>query len=104
VDDILFIYDIRHTDIDKVLNQFNKINKEIQFTLGQEQNNSTHFLDLTIATIDNNFQFKIYRKLKTRDAIIPADSCHSSEHKMSAIRYLHNRNEMYMTAQEEKQK
>jgi hypothetical protein len=85
VDDILLVYDFRHTDIDKVLNQFNKINKEIQFTLEKEQNNSIHFLDLTIAKIDNNFKFKIYRK-PTTDAIIPADSCHPSEHKMNAIR------------------
>jgi hypothetical protein len=58
--DILLVYNIRQTDIDKVLNQFNKINKGIQFTLEQLQNNSIHFLDLTIARIDNNLQFKIY--------------------------------------------
>jgi hypothetical protein len=78
VDDILLVYHIRQTNIDKVLNQFNKINKGIEFTLEQEQNNSVHFLDLTIARIDNNFQPKIYRKSTTADAIIPADSCHQN--------------------------
>jgi hypothetical protein len=104
VDYILLIYDTRHTDIEKVLDQFNKIYKGIQFTLEQKQNNSIHFLDLTITRTDNNFQFKIYRKPTMTDAIIPIDSCHPSEHKMSTIRYLHNRNQMYMTTPEEKQK
>jgi hypothetical protein len=62
-----------------------------------------HFLDLTIART-YNFQFKIYRKPTTTDAIIPTDSCHPAEHKMSAIRYLHNRNQEYITTPEEKQK
>jgi hypothetical protein len=103
MDDILLIYDTRHTDINNVLNHFKKINKGIQFTLEQEQNNSIHFLDLTITRTDNNFQFKIYQKPTTTDTIIPADSCHPAEHKLSAIRYLHNRNETYMTTTEEKQ-
>jgi hypothetical protein len=104
VDDILLVYDTRHTDINNVFNHFNTINKGIQFTLEQEQNNSIHFLDLAITRTDNSFQFKTYRKPTTKDAIIPAVSCHLAEHKMSAIRYLYNRNETYMTTIEEKQK
>jgi hypothetical protein len=80
------------------------INKGMQFTLEQEQNNSIHFLDLTITRTDNSFQFKLYRKPTTTDAIILADSCHLAKHKMSAIRYLYNRNETYMITIEEKQK
>jgi hypothetical protein len=104
VDDILLVYDTRHTDINNVFSHFNTINKGIQITLEQEQNNSIHFLDLTITRTNNSFQFKIYRKPTTTDAINPADSCHPAEHKMSAIRYLCNRHETYMTKIQENQK
>jgi hypothetical protein len=104
VDAILLVYDTRHTDINNAFSHFNTINRGIQFKLEQEQNNSMHFLDLTITRTDNKFQLKIYRKPTTTDAIIPADSCHPDEHKMSDIRYLYNRNGTYMTRVEEKQK
>jgi hypothetical protein len=35
--------------------------------------------------------FNIYRKPTATDTIIPNDSCHPSEHKLAAIRYLTNR-------------
>jgi hypothetical protein len=35
VDDILLIYDTRHTDKHEVLDQFNKINPKVQFTREQ---------------------------------------------------------------------
>jgi hypothetical protein len=102
LDDILLVYDTRLTEIEQVLHHFNRTNKGIQFTLEQEQNNSIHYLDLIITRTKNNFQFKIYRK-PTTDATIPADSCHPTEHKMSAIRYRYNRNQEYMTTPEDKQ-
>jgi predicted DNA binding CopG/RHH family protein len=74
----------------------------MQFTLEQEENNAIHTLDLTISRTDNVL-FSIYRKPTTTNAIVPSDSCHPSEHKLSAIRYLHNRNATYMTTPEEKQ-
>jgi hypothetical protein len=60
VDDILLTYDTRHTDAHEVLNQFNKINSKMQFTLEEEENNAIHFLDLTISRTDNNFRFSLY--------------------------------------------
>jgi hypothetical protein len=99
VNDILLIYDTRHTDVHDALNQFNKINSKMQFTLEQEENNAIHFLDLTISRTDINVQFSIYRKPTTRNAIIPSDSYHPSEHKINSIGYLHNRNATYMTNQ-----
>jgi hypothetical protein len=75
----------------------------MQFTLEQEENNALHFLDLTISRTDNNVQSSTYRKPTTTNAILPSDSYHPSEHKLSAIRYLHNTNATYMTTPEEKQ-
>jgi hypothetical protein len=96
---ILLIYGTRHTDVRDVLNQFNKINSKMQFTLEQEENNAIHFLDPTISRTDINVQFSIYRKPTTRNAIIPSDSYHPSENKISSIGCLHNRNTSYMTNQ-----
>ena len=39
--------------------------------------------------------FDIYRKPTTSDAIIPNDSCHPPEHKLTAIRYFVNRMNRY---------
>jgi hypothetical protein len=38
----------------------------------------------------------IYHKSTTTDTIIPQHSCHPTEHKLAAIRYLKNRNESYI--------
>jgi hypothetical protein len=75
----------------------------MQFKLEQEENNAIQFLGLTISRTDNNVLFSIYCKPTTTNVIIPSDSYHPSEHKLSAIRYLHNRNVTYMTTPEEKQ-
>jgi hypothetical protein len=52
-------------------------------------------LDITIETVDNAFRFNIYRKPTTTDLIIPFESCHPTEHKLTAIRYLNNRKDTY---------
>jgi hypothetical protein len=69
-----------------------------------ETDNKINFLDLTIKKDSGHFSFKIYRKPTCNDIIIPHDSCHPTEHKLSAIRYLHHRNNTYNTDQAGKQK
>jgi hypothetical protein len=46
---------------------------------------------------NNRISFDIYRKPTTTDIIIPRESCHPMEQKLSAIRYIQNRNETYLT-------
>jgi hypothetical protein len=103
-DDILLIYNTQQTNIREVLDRFNKINPKLQFTLGEEENNALHFLEITIYRTDNNIQFSNYRKPTTTDTIIPYDSCHPAELKLSAVRYLRNRNETYLLTPDSKQK
>jgi hypothetical protein len=67
----------------------------LNFTLGQEVENKTNFLDVTVTRNDNGLNFDIYRKPSFTDTIIPNDSCHPREHKLAAIRYLHNRMKTY---------
>jgi hypothetical protein len=103
IDDILLIHDMQQTNICEVLDCF-EINRKLQFTLEEEENNALHFLDIRISRTDNNIQFSIYQKPMTTDTIIPYDSCHPTEHKLSAFRYLHNRNATYLLTSDNKQK
>jgi hypothetical protein len=67
------------------------------------ENNKLNYLDITIEIIDNTFRFNIYRKPTTTDLIIPYESCHPTEHKLAAIRYLCNRKDTYPIPIEHKQ-
>ena len=61
-------------------------------------------IDLTIHRKQSRFTTDIYRKPTTTDTIMANDSCHSREHKMAAIRYLHNRMITYEMSPENKQR
>jgi hypothetical protein len=91
VDDILITYDIRKTNINDTINEFNKLQPTIKFTIEKENHKSINFLDIGIHREKENFQFSIYRKKTATDIIIPSDSCHPQEHKTSGIKYLLNR-------------
>jgi hypothetical protein len=64
------------------------------------ENNKLNYLDITIEIVDNAFRFNIYRK---PTLIIPNESCHPTEHKLAAIRYLCNRKDIYPIPIEYKQ-
>jgi hypothetical protein len=48
VDDILIIYNQNQTNIEETINEFNKLNNNIKFTIEKEHDNSINFLDITI--------------------------------------------------------
>jgi hypothetical protein len=62
VDDILIIYDHNNTNLNKVLNQFNNIHSNIQFTVEKENHSRVNFLDITIHRLESSFEYKIYIK------------------------------------------
>ena len=95
VDDILLIYNKNHTDIGEIVVSFNVLTPSLNFTLEQEVDNKLNFLDITIIKTADRISFDIYRKPTTTDVIIPNDSCHPQEHKMTAIRYFLNRINTY---------
>jgi hypothetical protein len=90
VDEILIIYNEDYTDIDNTLKEFNSIHPNIQYTIEKQNNKILNYLDISIENIHNNFVFGIYRKPTTTDLIIHNNSCHPTEHKNSAIRFLLN--------------
>jgi hypothetical protein len=100
VDDLLLVFDSHIINIHNVLQDFNTANPTLCFTL-EEENDKLNFLDIIIRDIDS-IHFNIYRKPTVTDTIIPADSCHPSEHKQSAIKFLKHRNSTYPTTPENK--
>jgi hypothetical protein len=88
VDDILMIYDITTTDIQKTLEHFNEAAYPMSFTVEKEKEGSINFLDISIHRHPQNVEFDIYRKPTTTDTIVPWDSNHPTAHKLAAFRYL----------------
>jgi hypothetical protein len=76
------------TNIDHTLNEFNKLQHTINFTIEKEQQEFINFLDIRIHRKDKNLQYSVYRKPTQTDIIIPNNSGHSYEHKLSGINYL----------------
>ena len=91
VDDILLLYDINKTNIDDMIIEFNKLQPTIKFTIEKETHETINFLDIGIYRGEENLQFSIHRKHTATDIIIPKDSCHPQEHKISGIKYLIDR-------------
>jgi len=104
VDDILIVYNESKTDINYILDCFNKLTPKLEFTLERETNCRISFLDITICREQKCFSMDIYRKPISTGVIIPNDSCHPREHKVAAIRYLHNSMVSYQLALENMEK
>ena len=90
VDDIIIIHKEEQTYIHCVSNLFKTATPSLSFNTKKEKENSIIFLDIAIYKT-NNLSCQTYRKLTATDHIIPQDSNHPPEHKMSAINYLTNR-------------
>jgi len=87
VDDILIIYDRSKTDEQQILQEFNKIDKNIQFKISTEENNTINYLDISIHRNNNSIDISIYRKPTCTDTTIQFSSNHPFEHKISSFRY-----------------
>ena len=91
VDDILVIYNTKHTSPEIIHSYVNKIHPNLHFNPTLEHNNSISFLDLLIIRHPNQIEIDIFRKPTTTDTTINYTSNHPTEHKMAAYRYLINR-------------
>ena len=77
--------------MEEVLDSFNDLTPSINFAQEREKENKLSFLNISIIKTTENISFDIYRKSTTSGVIIPSDSCHPQEQKVSAIRYFSNR-------------
>jgi len=89
VDDILMI--INKEDCDKILNEVNKMNKNIQFTLELEKNMQINYLDLTIIRNNNKVTTKWFEKDIKDKQILNYLSNHPKSQKINTVRNLINR-------------
>ena len=95
VDDILIIYDTKHSDVQNILKDFNTIHPKLEFTAECEENNQINFLDITINRTHTDWKIAVYRKPTFTDTIIPYTSNHPTQHKYSTVRLLYNRLDTY---------
>jgi hypothetical protein len=91
VDDILIIYDQSKTDEQTLLRQINKVDKNFQFKISAEENNTFHYLDISIYRNNKSINIGIYRKPTETDTVIHLTSNHPYEQKISAFTYYINR-------------
>ena len=91
VDDILIIYNINHTNKQKISQRINNIDKNLQFKPTNEEHNTISYLDLSIHRNNNNLDLSIYRKPTSTDTCIHYLSNHPNEHKTAAFRYYTHR-------------
>ena len=98
------VYNVNKTDIGDFLNCFSNLTPKLNFAIEKETRGSINFLDITINREENSFSVDIHRKPMYTDSIIPSDSCHPTEHKYPAIRYLHNRMNSYQLSRDKMEK
>ena len=90
VNDILLIYNTKHTTPKIIHNHINKVHPKLQFTPTFENNNNISFLDLLIIRHLTQVEIDIFRK-PTTDTTINYTSNHPTEHNLAVYRYLINR-------------
>jgi len=91
VNDILLIYNIKHTTPEKIHSHINKVHANLQFTPTFEHKNRISFLKLLIIRQPTQIDMDIFQKPKTTGTTIGYTSNYPTEHKMAAYRYLINR-------------
>ena len=87
VDDILIIYDQSKTNEQVILYEITKIDKNLQFQMSMEENNTINDLDVSIHRNNNSMDRSIYRKPTCTATTIQFSSNHPYEHKIAAFRY-----------------
>ena len=90
VDDILVVWSGSVRQLNAFNEKLNSINPKIQFTT-EIGNKSIPFLDLRISIINNHLEYQIYRKPTFTDTIIPYDSNHPLNTKLSVFYSMFNR-------------
>ena len=84
IDDVLLICPTR-TNIQSLTEKLNKIDKHIQFTYEEEENESLPFLDVRIKREPTQLTFSVYRKPTYKNDLIHFHSHHDSTIKMSTV-------------------
>ena len=104
VDDTLVIFDSNHTIIQTILADFNAIHPRLKFTAEIETDKKINFLDVTIHRTTTDWRTSINVNTTYTDTIIPYTSCHPTQHKYTAVRFLYKRLNTYNLFKEDYEK
>jgi hypothetical protein len=91
VDDTLIICDPSKTNEQTLLHQINEVDKNLQFKISAEENNTIRYLDISIYRNNKSINIGIYRKPTETGTVIHLTSNHPCEQKTSAFTYYINR-------------
>jgi hypothetical protein len=97
------IFDTLHMNINTIIDDFNSIHPNIQFTDETEQDNRINYLDIAIHRKRTHINISIFRKPTHTDTLIPYTSNHPAQQKYAAIKFLYNRLNSYQLHNEEYQ-
>jgi len=81
----------RKIDEQMILQKINGVDKNLQFKMSTEANNTINYLDTLIHRDSNATTIGIYRKQTETDTVIHLASNHPVEHEISAFLYYINR-------------
>lgn len=83
VDDV--VAKIKKKNVQKTLNELNKIHPALKFTHEEEEDGKLPFLDIMLIRSGRGLEFDIYRKETDAPLCIPADSHHPMVHKLAVF-------------------
>jgi len=86
-DETLIIFDTFQTNINSVLKEFIHIHPELHFIAQVKNNNIITYLYISMHRLIYDLSDSINRKPNFTDTVIPYTSCHSPQHKYTAVRF-----------------
>jgi hypothetical protein len=84
VDDIFVIYNQTRITPKTILEQFSAQHRNLQFTINDETDDQTAYLDLNLVNNQGQLEMEVYRKPTMIDITINNTSCHPKGHKLAA--------------------
>ena len=87
VDAILIIYDQNRMNEQTILHQINTIDKNLQFKITTQENNTINYLDISLCRNNSSIDINIFRKPTGTHTTIHFTSNHPHEQKIAAFRH-----------------
>jgi hypothetical protein len=85
------MYDETEATAEDILMDHNNMHPSMKYNLEVEHDGIINFLDLKMYRHSDKILIDIYRKPTFTDVIIPAESNHPMQHKISAFKYMLDR-------------
>jgi hypothetical protein len=83
---MFIIYDEAKINPQIILEQLKAQHRDLQFTMNEETNNQTVYLDLNLVNKRRQLQMEVYRKPTATDVTMNNTSRHPKQHKLAAYK------------------